>query len=125
MSRQVDKKNIHLNDYLANVLEIIDMRQVDFALECKINPGTLSKALERQSFSDDIVDKIHDRYKVRKGYWADGKEPIFTEKGTYVELPTRKEKDPDEHIRILIKNLDRMGELNEYLLKELKRLQGG
>lgn len=50
---------------------------------------------------------------------------FYDDNSTYVDLPTKKEKDPDEHIRILIKNLDRMGELNEYLLKELKRLQGG
>jgi hypothetical protein len=124
-SRPVDKKIKELPDRLDNVLKTIDIKQVNFALECKINPGTLSKAIERLWFSDDIVDKIHDRYKVRKGYWKDGKEPIIEGNGTYVKLPTGKKKEPDEEIRLLIKNLDRMGELNEYLLKELKRLQGG
>jgi hypothetical protein len=30
-------------------------------------------------------------------------------------------KDPEEENRILIRNLDRMGEVNEFVLKELKR----
>lgn len=48
-----------------------------------------------------------------------------TENGTDVpDQAAINKKDPEEHIRILIKNLDRMGELNEYLLKEIKRLQG-
>lgn len=88
MSRQVDKKNPFIPALLDKVLEIIKIKQVDFALECKINPGTLSKAIERTSFSEDIVDKIYDRYGVRKAYWEDGKEPIFEKNGTYVDIPT-------------------------------------
>jgi transcriptional regulator with XRE-family HTH domain len=85
----------------------------------------------RKAYNDDrepsrkVVGKLLEKIGISEGWWDSGKGEIFTEKSTYVEIPTRKEKDPDEHIRILIKNLDRMGELNEYLLKELKRLQGG
>ena len=71
------------------------------------------------------VETFLRHYSINEDWWRTGEGEVFNEKPTYVDLPTRKEKDPDEHIRILIKNLDRMGELNEYLLKELKRLQGG
>lgn len=71
------------------------------------------------------VETFLRHYSINEDWWRTGEGEVFNEKPTYVDLPTRKEKDPEEHIRILIKNLDRMGELNEYLLKELKRLQGG
>lgn len=61
---------------------------------------------------------------IRQRWWETGEGEIFEEKSTYVEIPTKKE-DPDERVRILIKNLDRMGELNEYLLQELKRYKEG
>jgi hypothetical protein len=87
MSRQVDKKILDLEEKFANVLTITKKKQVDFALECKINPNTLSKALERLSFSEDIVDKIYDKYGVRKDYWYDGKEPILERNGTGPHKP--------------------------------------
>jgi hypothetical protein len=83
MSRQVDKKYTDLDSKFAKVLEISGYKkQADFAMECKINPGTLSKAIERSSLSDDIVDKIYDRFGVRREFWDDGKEPIVAENGT-------------------------------------------
>lgn len=86
MSRQVDKKIDNLDKKFANVLEITGFtEQGDFAMQCKIQPGTLSKALERSSFSADIVDKIFDRFRVRKKYWYDGKEPVIEEKPTSVQ----------------------------------------
>jgi hypothetical protein len=85
MSRQVDKKIKDLGTKFSKVLIITKKKQVDFALEAKINPGTLSKALERSSLSDDIVDKIYDRFGVRKQYWEDGNEPILDENHTPVQ----------------------------------------
>jgi hypothetical protein len=122
MSRQVDKKFIDLDKKFTKVLELIELKQVDFALEAKINPGTLSKALERSSFSDDIVDKIYKTFGVRQGYWEDGKDPILTGNGTYVKTRS-KQKDPDE-IRILRLMIERMGETNAYLLKRITELGG-
>lgn len=108
-----------LAEKFSKVLIITKKKQGDFAIECKISPGTLSKALERSSFSEDIVDKIYDRYRIRKQYWTDGKEPIIEENGTYVEVLTKK--DPNEEVRILTRNIDRMGAMNEYLLEEIKK----
>jgi transcriptional regulator with XRE-family HTH domain len=90
--------------------------------------GTFYKAYnENREPREALLAEFLRRFHVAPGWWRSPKgraeADIFTEKPTYVELPTKKE-DPDERIRILIKNLDRMGELNEYLLKELKRLQG-
>jgi hypothetical protein len=83
MSRQVDTKYKDLENKFSKVLAISGKKKMgDFAMECRISPGTLSKALERSSLSDDIVDKIYDRFKVRKGYWEDGKEPILDKNPT-------------------------------------------
>lgn len=89
-------------------------------------PGAIKKYYKKDGEPGrGTIRKIIEGVGLNPEWWETGKEPIYTENSTYVDLPTKKEKDPDEHIRILIKNLDRMGELNEYLLKELKRLQGG
>lgn len=93
MSRQVDKKYKDLGGKFSKVLNISGFKkQGDFAIEAKISPGTLSKALERDSLSEDIVDKIYDRFNVRKEYWEDGKEPIIIENGT----PAMKSTDSKE-----------------------------
>lgn len=93
---------------------------------CKVGIGSISKFLNvGESPSLGTIKKVQEALSINTDWWETGEGEIYDKKGTYVDLPTRKEKDPDEHIRILIKNLDRMGELNEYLLKELKRLQGG
>jgi hypothetical protein len=95
------------------------------AMQVKLGNYENARARPKADFIDlwetTFGERLLEMEKERKGSSWNKKET----KSTYVELPTRKEKDPDEHIRILIKNLDRMGELNEYLLKELKRLQGG
>ena len=122
MSRLVDKKMIDLDKKFSKVLEITGKDQGEFAMECKIQPATLAKALERSSFSKDIVNKIYDTYAVRKEFWDDGKEPIITENLASVEL-RRQKKDPDEQIRILTLKLNRMGEMNEYLLKRVRDLE--
>jgi transcriptional regulator with XRE-family HTH domain len=83
MSRQVDKKYKDLGLKFYKVLTVSGIkRQSDFAMRCQINPGTLSKALERESLSEDIVDKIYDAFRVRKDFWEDGKEPIIDENHT-------------------------------------------
>jgi hypothetical protein len=121
MSRQVDKKIDNLDDKFAKVLAALRLKQGKFALKAQIDPGTLSKALERGSLSDDIVEKIHDAHGVRIEYWNDGKEPIIDKNHTAVpDDPPLNKKDPEEYW-ILIRNLDRMGELNEFMLRELKR----
>lgn len=124
MSRQVDKKIIDLDKKFAKVLDFTGLEQGEFAIECKIQPGTLSKALERSSFSKDIVNKINTRFGVRKAYWEDGREPITEEKGTYVEIPSDK-KNPVEENRILKNIIVQMGETNAYLLKRISDLEQG
>lgn len=124
MSRQVDKKIEDLDKKFAKVLEITGKEQGEFAMECAIQPATLAKALERSSFSKDIVNKIYDKFRIRKAYWMDGKEPIIDGNNASVELLSKK-KDPDEQIRILTLNLNRMGEMNEYLLKRVRDLEQG
>jgi hypothetical protein len=136
MSRQVDKKYPDLRKKFAKVLEITGYKKPGkFAIDCKISPGTLSKALARSSFSEDIVDKINDTFKVRKTYWDDGKEPIIEKNGTpamnTAEQPVIREqkKDPAVDDRILKKldsltdNVNAFGDFNRFLLKEIDRLR--
>lgn len=88
--------------------------------------ATISGWLDKDlTWTSDKLEKFLRYWNVNPVWWKTGEGDILNEKSTYEELLSKKEKDPDEYTRILIKNLDRMGELNEYLLKELKRLQGG
>lgn len=69
--------------------------------------------LWREAFGEDLTAMA----KETKGSSWNKKE----QNSTYVELPTKK--DPDEQIRILTLNLNRMGEMNEYLLKRVRDLE--
>jgi hypothetical protein len=87
--------------------------------------GTFRKAYnDDREPNDELVMEFRRKFQIRDSWWnsplGDREEEIFIEKGTYVETPSNK-KDPGEEQRILIKNIDRMGALNEFLLTELKR----
>lgn len=69
----------------------------------------------KEAFGDDLTAME----KEIKGSSWNKKEQIITP----VPESGIMKKDPGEEVRILIKNLDRMGELNEYLLRELKNYQ--
>jgi hypothetical protein len=93
--------------------------------------GTLYKAYEEnREFSLRIRDEFLQKFNIKKTWWlkptGDEAGDVFEENNTSVPEPAinEKEKDPYELIRILTRNIDRMGELNEYLLKKVKDLGG-
>lgn len=69
----------------SKLLEITQLEFNEFAIECKIIPNSLKAAIKRDAITSDIVKKIHDRFRVRKGFFQDGKEPILEEKHTPVQ----------------------------------------
>lgn len=94
----------------------------DLEQKSGVGMGTLRKAYEaNREPSKRTIWKFLENLGINSQWWETGEGEIYEEKGTYVELPTKK--DPGEEVRILIKNLDRMGEMNEFLLRELKSYQ--
>lgn len=96
----------------------------DLELKSGVGMGTLRKAYdENREPSKRTIWKLLESIGVNPEWWETGKGDIFL---TPVPEPAinEKEKDPYELIRILTRNIDRMGELNEYLLKKVKDLGG-
>lgn len=60
-----------------NSLKLKD--QNDLAMKSGILPNTLTIAIKRETLSDDIVTKIHDRLGVRKAFLRTGIEPVLEE----------------------------------------------
>jgi hypothetical protein len=95
----------------------------DLAEFCGFNRDTIRKAIDRGSeLSPRNSRTLQDKLRVNPEWWETGKGDIFL---TSVPEPAinEKEKDPYELIRILTRNIDRMGEMNEYLLKKVKDLE--
>jgi hypothetical protein len=91
--------------------------------------GTFYKAYnENREPREELMAEFLRKFHVNPAWWknpkGDTEEDVFTKKGTYVEVPTEK-KDPDELIRILVNNIDRMGKLNDWLLQRVKDLEQG
>jgi len=97
------------------------------ALEDKIEAG---RGAVNEFYKEDrepgrkTLKKIMSLPGLNIDWYTKGIGPVFTinslQNSTYVEVLT-KEKDPAEENRILTRNIDRMGEVNEFLLRELKR----
>jgi hypothetical protein len=106
----------------------------DIAQYCGLKVSTLYRAMTRNEeqggdLSTDTVKTIVDKIGLRWEWWDEQKDPMFKEKsytGNKTNEPTLNEKseDPYELIRILARNIDRLGETNEYLLKRVKELGG-
>jgi hypothetical protein len=96
----------------------------DLAEFCGFNRDTIRKAIDRGSeLSERNSRTLQDKLRVNPEWWETGSGEIYL---TSVPEPaiTQKEKDPYELIQILTRNIDRMGELNEYLLKRVRELGG-
>jgi hypothetical protein len=96
----------------------------DLAEHCGFNRDTIRKAIIRGGeLSERNSRTLQDKLRVNPEWWETGNGEIYL---TPVPEPAinEKEKDPYELIRILTRNIDRMGELNEYLLKKVKDLGG-
>lgn len=96
-----------------------------YGLEVKIgaSPGSISKYYKKgTSPGRGTIKKILDGAGVNPEWWESGKGEIFIVKGTSVPESDKKNTDRDE-ISILIKNLNRYGELNEHLLSRIKDLE--
>jgi hypothetical protein len=93
--------------------------------ECGFGRNTLTKAIkEDRELSEEYHKKFMTQYAVNPVWWDTGKGDVLIEKGTSgIEL-AGKSKDVSEEIRLLILNLNRFGETNEYLLKRIKDLGG-
>ncbi len=93
------------------------------AMEVKLGNYEAGRARPKADFielwKEMIGDDLPALVKERKVSHGTKKEQNVTS----VPEPAIKKKDPNDEVRILIKNLDRMGELNEYLLRELKNYQ--
>ena len=76
------------------ILEIIDLDFNDFAMECKIIPNSLKAAIRRDTITEDLVTKIHDRFGVRKGFFKDGKEPVIDKNITQVQDGSDNKENP-------------------------------
>jgi hypothetical protein len=86
---------------------------------CGFGRNTIKNAIaDDREMSTEYHKKFMTVFGVNPEWWESEKGEVVL-KGTYVDIPN--EKDPVEENRILIKNINRMGELNEFLLKELKR----
>lgn len=95
-------------------------------IETRLNvDGTFRKAYnEDREPNEELLEEFLRKFQINRSWWdspdGDSEEEIFEGKGTYVDIPTNK-KDPGEVTQILTRNIDRLGELNEFLLHELKR----
>lgn len=99
-------------------------------IETKLDvDGTFRKAYnENREPNEDLVSEFLRNFRIRQTWWdepvGDTEADIFLPKGTNEpSVETLNKKDPGDEVRILIKNLDRMGEMNEFLLRELKSYQ--
>lgn len=58
----------------------------DLAIKSGVLPNTLTVAINRNTLSDDIIMKIHDKLKVRREFLKEGREPVLIEEnGTLVQ----------------------------------------
>lgn len=74
-------------------------------------------------FTSNKVEKFLNHYKINRTWWKTGNGDVFVKNGTSVpEQPAINKNLPfSEEREILIRNLERFGKTNEYLLDELKR----
>ena len=103
----------------ANKLHINSVYGLELFVKASV--GSISKPIAK-----GIEPGLGTIKKIREGlpglnqdWWDTGKGEVFIENSTYVETPIKK--DPSEEVRILARNIDRMGAMNEYLLEEIKK----
>lgn len=95
----------------------------DLELAAGLGMNTLRKAYnENREPSRKVVGKLLEEIGINPEWYETGKGEVFL---TLVPEAAIKEKEPDERVRLLIQNLDRMGELNIYLLQRVKDLEQG
>ena len=88
------------------------------------SPGSISKYYKVGGEpGKGTIKKILDGLPINRAWWETGKGEVFIEKLTTVPEPAIKQEDP-ELIRILIKNIDSVNEVNMYLLKRIRDLEG-
>lgn len=92
----------------------------DIAGKTGIKVGTIYKAMGPQDgMGLKLTRKLLDGIGIETQWWESGKGDIYIT--SVPDEPPLNKKDPaSEENRILIRNLDRMGEVNEFLLRELK-----
>lgn len=92
----------------------------DIAGKTGIKVGTIYKAMGPQNgMGLKLTRKLLDGIGIHTEWWESGKGDIYIT--SVPDEPPLTKKDPaSEENRILIRNLDRMGEVNEFLLRELK-----
>jgi len=113
-------------DFSEKILKILETNKLGIATAealsefCGFNRDTIRKAIDRGSQLNRANTRILlDKMRINPEWWESGKGEIYLQKGTYVELPTKK--DPGDEHRILTQTIDRMGQTNEFLLDLLKR----
>lgn len=93
--------------------------------------GTIYKAYngDKDPVDPNLVSELVRKLGIRQAWWdkdwESGNTNIFIDNITHVKEPAVKDKEPvSEEVRLLILNLNRFGETNEYLLKRIKELGG-
>jgi hypothetical protein len=122
------EKILGFKDKIDIILTIrkLNLKKVEKILDVD---GTFYKAYnENREPREELMTEFLRKFHVKLSWWVNPKgtteADVFDKNGTYVEIPT-KEKDPDELIRILVNNIDRMGRLNDWLLQRVKDLEQG
>lgn len=109
---------------IARKMGIVDPKEFK-AMQVKLGNYEAARARPKADFIElwetTFGDRLLDLEKERKGSTRNKKE----QKPTYVELPSGKKKDLDEgDVQALIRTIDRMGRVNDYLMNELDKLRG-
>lgn len=71
---------------------------------------------------EDLIPELIRKFGINPEWWQTEQGEVFIVKGTPVTESVKKNTDREE-ISILIKNLNRYGETNEYLMKRIKDLE--
>lgn len=90
---------------------------------CQIGQSILSKAVKRTGMGKENFEKFHGYFHVEPKWLKTGKGDQY--KKNVTPVPEIEKKQPvSEEVRLLILNLNRFGETNEYLLKRIRELGG-
>lgn len=116
---------MNFREKVDNILKVSHKKYLsiqDLEVAAGLGMNTLRKAYnDNREPSRKVVGKLLEGIGISEQWYETGKGEVFL---TPVPQPAIKEKEPDERVRLLILNLDRMGETNAYLLKRIKELGG-